>query len=271
MTRRTLLGWGRDAELAAGMRRALQRGQIQVHYQPQVSLATGDVVGLEALARWVHPSRGAVPPDEFIPTAERTGVVTAIDAHVLHEATQQLARWTALGLSDLTVAVNLSAASFRDPGLLTDVATAVHASCIPPERLHLEITESAVTPDIAFATERIARLRGLGVRVAIDDFGVRQSSLSYLHQCGVDMVKIDRSFIRDVVRDVRVTCLVDGMLKLFRHLGVTVVAEGISHAEQLEHLREAGCELGQGFHVGRPAAADLTTIRLQQARTQAEV
>lgn len=269
-TRPTLLRAGRDAEAAARIRAALRKGQITAFYQPQVDLGTGEILGLEALARWEHPKRGLVPPDEFVPVAERTGLIGEIDRAVLVQATRQLAEWTERGFGAITMAVNVSAQRFHDPELVRDVADVLHDSGIEPERIHLEITETAIIPDLSQAAEQITALRELGVKIAVDDFGAGQSSLAHLHRFSVDIIKIDRSFVEDVACDERVSRLVAGLVRLFDSVGVAVIAEGISGRAQFEHLREIGCPTGQGFHFARPrpaAEVDADLASRAQARS----
>lgn len=268
-TRPGLLQSGRDARVAAGLMRALRAGHLQVHYQPQVDLASHRVTGLEALVRWVHPSRGLVMPAEFIPAAEATGVVSAVDRFVLQEATHQLATWSREGYDDLTIAVNLSARRFADHDLVPDTAAALEASGLDPSRLHLEVTETAIIEDVTEAARKIDDLRRLGVRIAIDDFGAGASSLSYLHRFQVDVIKIDRGFVANVVEDARVGRLVAGMVRLFESIGVTVVGEGIADAEQYVHMTSLRCQIGQGHYIAMPGPADEIGQWLQRSRERA--
>lgn len=265
-TRPGLLRSGRDARVAAGLLRALRAGHLQVHYQPQVDLASRRVTGLEALVRWMHPSRGLVTPAEFIPAAEATGVINAVDRFVLQEATRQLAAWSREGYDDLTIAVNLSARRFADPDLVPDTAAALEASGLDPSRLHLEVTETAIIEDVTEAARKIGDLRRLGVRIAIDDFGAGSSSLSYLHRFPVDVMKIDRGFVANVVEDARVGRLVAGMVRLFESIGVTVVGEGIANAEQYVHMTSLRCQIGQGYYIAMPGPADEIEQWLSRSR-----
>ena len=267
-TRPGLLRSGRDARVAAGLVRALRHGDLEVHYQPQVDLATRRVTGLEALVRWAHPSRGLVPPSEFIPAAEATGVVNAVDRFVIQEATHQLAAWSREGYDDLTIAVNLSARRFADPALVPDTAAALEASGLEPSRLHLEVTETAIIEDVAEAARKIGALRRLGVRIAIDDFGAGSSSLSYLHRFPVDVMKIDRGFVANVAEDARVGRLVAGMVRLFESIGVTVVGEGIANAEQYVHMTSLRCQIGQGYYIAMPGPAEEIEQWLSRSRAR---
>jgi EAL domain-containing protein (putative c-di-GMP-specific phosphodiesterase class I) len=266
-TRPGMLRTGRDAQIAAHLRTALRTGQLEVHYQPQVALDSGDPVGVEALVRWRHPRKGLVPPDQFIPSAERTGVIADIDEYVLREAVQQLADWSARGLGDLSVAVNVSARRFHDRNLLGVIRDVVTSCTLDPARIHLEITETAVIEDPDGAARLITAIRALGVKVAIDDFGTGQSSLSYLHQFTVDIVKIDRQFVSTVVDDPKVSRLVAGLIRLFESIGVSVVCEGIEDTEQLVHMQALGGQTGQGYFFAKPAPADETwTYLTRQSR-----
>jgi EAL domain-containing protein (putative c-di-GMP-specific phosphodiesterase class I) len=267
-TRPGLLSSGHDARVSMQLRRALRRGDLEVHYQPQVDLESHRVVGVEALVRWAHPTEGLVAPVEFIPAAESTGTIDAVDRYVLHEATAQLAAWSRAGHEDLTMSVNLSAHRFQDPGLVDDIAAALRTTGIEPSRLHLEVTETAIIADVAQAARQIAALRALGVKIAIDDFGAGQSSLSYLHRFVVDVMKIDRGFTANVVEDPRVGRLVAGMVRLFESVGVTVVGEGIANAEQFVHMTSLRCQIGQGFYIARPAPADEITAWLDRSRAR---
>ena len=264
-----MLTAGQHAKTAMTLRRALRNNQMQVHYQPLLDLRTGEAVGVEALVRWVCPARGMVTPAEFIPAAEATGLINAVDRFVLGEATAQLGAWRRAGFTDLSMAVNVSASRLQDPGLVAETAAALAEADVDPCRLHLEITETAIIEDVAQASRQIERLRALGVKIALDDFGAGQSSMSYLNQFDIDIVKIDRAFVEHVADDPRVARLVAGMIRLFDSLGVTVVGEGLSTAEQYVHMAELNCEIGQGFYISRPADAAEMTAWLRGARLRA--
>ena len=250
--------------LKADLRLAVERGEIEPHYQPIVDLETGDVVGVEALARWNHPTRGMVPPDEFIPLAEESGLIVPLGLDLLRRACADTARWaTELGeRAPKNVSVNLSAHQVQHPGLVADVRTALRDSGLDPSALTLEITESVLLEDAEAAGATLAALKALGVRIALDDFGTGYSSLSYLHQFPVDVVKIDKSFI-DSLSDAaaRPSPLVGAIVNLGTLLGLGVTAEGIEDARQLSKLRAIGCQQGQGYYFARPiAAADLPGV-----------
>ena len=250
--------------LKADLRQAVERGEIEPHYQPIVDLDTGEVVGVEALARWNHPTRGMVPPNEFIPLAEETGLIVPLGLDLLRRACSDTARW-GVELGDRapkSVSVNLSAHQVQHPGLVADVRTALQESGLSPASLTLEITESVLLEDADAAGATLGALKALGVRIALDDFGTGYSSLSYLHQFPVDVVKIDKSFIDSLNdRSSRPSPLVGAIVNLGTLLGLGVTAEGIEDARQLSKLRSIGCQHGQGYYFARPiAAADLPGI-----------
>jgi len=243
--------------LAGDLRAAIAGGDLTLHYQPKLDLATGRVRGVEALVRWTHPTLGPLPPDQFIPLAERTGLIGALTRWALGAALRQCRAWRDAGL-DLTVAVNLSMWDLRDAGLPDTVAALLRAHGVPPACLRLELTESAVMGDAARALEVLARLRTLGARLAVDDFGTGYSSLAYLTRLPVDELKIDRSFVRDLAREgegAGTATLVASVVGLAHNLGLTVVAEGMEDAETLAVLTRLGCDVAQGYYVSRPLPA----------------
>ena len=244
-----------DREIA--LRLAIERGELEVYYQPIVSLDTWSVEGVEALVRWHHPTRGLVPPMEFIPLAEETGLILPLGRWVLQESCRQLQAWTNThpALQDLVVSVNLSPVQFRDEGLCDQVADVLAATGLPPGRLCLEVTETALMADVATTAVMLARLRSLGARVSIDDFGTGYSSLSYLKRLPVDFVKIDQSFVADLVDDAVDTEIVRSVIRLADTMGIKALAEGVENVQQLEALRALGCPLVQGYHLARPQPA----------------
>ena len=245
--------WFEDHRISGRLRTALDRGHVGAHYQPILSMETGEVLGFEALARWRHPTEGMLSPLSFIPAAERTGAIAELDSHVLAVATRDLASW---GDDRLWVAVNVSASRFAEPGLVDDVRRAVSDAGLRPCQVHLEITETAIIRDVTAAAEQISGLRAMGIRVVVDDFGAGQTSLSYLHQFGIDVIKIDRSFVVKTVTDPRAARLVSGVIRLFSAIGTEVVGEGISNAEEYVQMQSLGCKIGQGFYLGRPGPAE---------------
>ncbi|MGA2925263.1 MAG: EAL domain-containing protein [Solirubrobacteraceae bacterium] len=240
-------------ELESDLRRALERQQFYLQYQPIVELERGHITGVEALIRWRHPSRGIVAPLEFIPAAERTGLIVPIGRWVLQEACRQARDWEqAYPNAPLIMNVNLSARQLHDPRLIEDVAAALQSSGCEPRRLTLEITESVMMQDTDTTIARLNELTALGVGLAVDDFGTGYSSLSYLRRFPVGVLKVDKSFVDDVVASSGVSALTEGIVSLARALHLDVIAEGIETVEQAEHLRMMNCRLGQGYHFAKP-------------------
>ena len=243
-------------ELRADLQRALENGQFELHYQPIVRLADGHVAGMEALLRWHHPERGLVVPGDFIPFAEETGLIVPIGRWVLREACRQAVsvqrQWSQSGAEgNLYMCVNLSVKQLQHSDVISDVEDALGESGLQPQLLTLEITESMLIDDPDIAVVKLKELRALGVRVAMDDFGTGYSSLSYLSRFPVDVIKMDRSFLRpDTTREA--IDLSSAVVALGSSLALEVVAEGIELDEQLSRLRDLGCELGQGFHFAHP-------------------
>lgn len=237
------------------LRQALTDGQFTLYYQPKIDLKTGAIVGAEALLRWIHPERGIIPPAMFIPVAESNGFIVELTRWVLDEACRQNRAWQNDGLPAFSVAVNVSAADLRWPDLIDRVASTLIRSGLAPQYLEVEVTESMVMRDVEFVTGTLRRLRSLGVAIAIDDFGTGYCSLAYLKRFPVQRLKIDRSFVHDML------CVRDGyaipkvIIDLSRNLGVKVVAEGVETAQQLDALRELGCDEAQGYYLGRPSPA----------------
>ena len=242
-----------DTERA--LRAALDRDELRVYYQPLLNVATGRVTGAEALVRWQHPTRGLVPPMEFIPVAEETGQIGAIGAFVLTEACFEAARWAAGG-HPLTVSVNVAVGQLRDQGFVASVQAALAAAGLPAARLCLEVTESSMMRASGTETKALEELRRIGVRLAIDDFGTGYSSLSYLHQLPVDELKIDRSFINRIAAGNRDAHLVEAIMGMAHALGLEVVAEGVETAVQLDFLAELGCQQAQGYLFSPPIPAE---------------
>jgi EAL domain-containing protein (putative c-di-GMP-specific phosphodiesterase class I) len=222
-----------------------------VHVQPQARLESGAVVGVEALVRWPHPEFGWVPPDQFVPVAERSGLIGALTTHVLDSSLAAWTRWRAAG-HDISVAVNLSTRSLQDGDLVDEVARLLQRHGVPAGRLTLEVTESSVMADPARAIAVLHRLRDLGVRLSVDDFGTGYSSLSYLKRLPVHEVKVDRSFVTELREGHEDVAIVRAIIDLGRHLGLEVVAEGIEDRDCWDLLASMGCHLAQGWYLGRP-------------------
>jgi EAL domain-containing protein (putative c-di-GMP-specific phosphodiesterase class I) len=227
---------------------SLQSGEISMHYQPIVDLATSEVVGFEALMRWEHPERGQVPPGVFIPLAEQSDLIFELGSFALREAVAEASSWERTArASQLFVTVNLSARQFHDPDLLSIVEGALAESGLAPERLVLEITESVALVDVVWTTSVIEHLARLGVAIALDDFGTGYSSLSYLALLHPMIIKIDRSFVSPPRESAYNDTVLEAIVSLGQKLNMTVLAEGIETQGQLERLRALGCEVGQGF------------------------
>jgi EAL domain-containing protein (putative c-di-GMP-specific phosphodiesterase class I) len=241
--------------LAIQLRRGVERGELLVHYQPKVPLREGGERSVEALARWNHPQLGPIGPDAFIPLAERTGIITRLTEKVMESALGQCARWRREGL-EVAVAVNVSTRSLLDHNLPTMIRTMLDRYELPARALQVEITESRIVADLPRARATLDELRAMGVMIAIDDFGTGFSSLSQLQQLPIDEIKIDRSFVMRMDRDRNDAVLVRSIIELARNLGLRVTAEGVETEETTSTLRRLGCDFAQGFHVGRPMAAE---------------
>jgi diguanylate cyclase (GGDEF)-like protein len=253
-------------QLAGELQRAVERGELVVHYQPSVVLSSQKIAGVEALVRWQHPTHGLLAPSEFIHIAEETGLIIAIGRWVLREACEQAHRWQTEYPSDppITVAVNVSARQIHQPGLVEVVAEALRDSGLPPESLVLEITESLVMQNAELAIERLYELKALGVRLAIDDFGTGYSSLSYLRRFPVDILKIDKSFVDGVGQHGKERELAQSIIELGQTLNLEIVAEGVERADQLGWLKSRNCDLGQGFLFAHAITADSLRALLAQ-------
>jgi diguanylate cyclase (GGDEF)-like protein len=254
--------------LEAGLRRALERGEFSLHYQPLIDTSTRKTVGLEALVRWRHPERGLVPPADFIPLAEETGLILPLGEWVLRAACTQARAWQDAGLAPLTVAVNLSARQFRQRDLPEFIARVLKETGLRPEHLQLELTESCVMEDAAFAVEALGALQSEGVGVSVDDFGTGYSSLSYLKRLPIDSLKIDRSFVADAANNDEDAAIVSAIVLLARTLRLEVIAEGVETEEQLSLLRGLGCKKAQGYLFSRPLPADELETLLRKEETQ---
>lgn len=243
-------------ELETDLRRAVERDEIEVYYQPKVSVRTGEIYGVEALARWRRPGRGLVSPASFIHIAEETGLISSIGERVLERACEQTRLWQRrYGGTPRTVCVNLSARQLRSPGLVVSVRDTLARSGLAPDSLVLEITETVAVDDIRVNAETLRALKDLGVRLAVDDFGKGYSSLAYLKRLPVDLLKIDRTFVSGSGDGAADMMLVEAIMSFARALGLTVTAEGVETAEQFAALRGMGCDLAQGYYLSRPLPA----------------
>jgi len=241
--------------LDSALREAIERDELRAVYQVQRNLTNGSIVGLEVLLRWHHPKLGTVPPAQFIPHAERSGLIRAIGRWVLRESCIQGARWLEAGIDFGEIAVNISASQFRDAGFESMVTDALHESGLPADRLELEITESVLVSDTEELIEKMHALRKLGIRFAIDDFGTGYSSLRYLQRMPVDRLKLDQSFVARVAEDGNDRIIATAVIALGKALGLRVIAEGIEREEQAAAIAELGCREGQGYLYGVPLYA----------------
>jgi EAL domain-containing protein (putative c-di-GMP-specific phosphodiesterase class I) len=251
------------------LRTALEAGEFFLEYQPQMEIATGRITGIEALLRWQHPALGLVPPDRFIPIAENSGLILAIGEWVVRTACVQAKEWRSRGLGVAPVSVNVSALQFRQEGFCALIRRALRESGLPPEYLELELTESVLFSSADVMQTVLQELKAMGVALAIDDFGTGYSSLNYLKQFRVGKLKIDRSFIRDVVTDSDDATITKAIITMGRSMAMKVVAEGVETEAQLAFLREQGCDEIQGYYVSPPIgsgemAALLGTVSFAQ-------
>jgi diguanylate cyclase (GGDEF)-like protein/PAS domain S-box-containing protein len=243
-------------KIESALRNALERNEFVLHYQPQVHLGSGEIVGMEALIRWRHPELGMVAPDRFIGVAEETGLIVPIGAWVLRTACAQNKAWQEAGLGNLRVAVNLSARQFGAVDLVPNLETVLADTGLAPSCLEIELTESLFMSDITPAVETLHRIKALGVNLSIDDFGTGYSSLSYLSRFPIDVLKIDRSFVNDIGIDDNESPIVASIITLAHNLKLAVIAEGVETLAQLDYLRALGCDEMQGYYFSRPLPAD---------------
>ncbi|MBC7860874.1 MAG: EAL domain-containing protein, partial [Burkholderiaceae bacterium] len=252
--------------IEANLRRALERGELTLHYQPQIDLESGHMVGVEVLTRWTCPELGPVSPVEFIPVAEESGIIIPLGRWVLQTACRQTAAWRAAGLlgSIERVAVNLSACQTRDAGLMDDIHAILAETGLPRGLLELEITEGVLMENVHANLELMGQMQLAGIPLSIDDFGTGYSSMAYLKRFPIDQLKIDRSFVNDCPGDGE--AIATAIIAMAHSLNMTVVAEGVETAEQVAFLRRAGCDIVQGYYYARPMAAEQLTALLGEAR-----
>jgi diguanylate cyclase (GGDEF)-like protein len=241
--------------LESDLHQALKRGQFELHYQPKVDAASGRFRGAEALLRWKHPERGLIAPDDFIPLAEESGLIVPIGEWVVREACRQIRTWHSYGLPPVRIAVNVSATQFRQRDLIDIVRRALVDAGIHASRLEIELTESAVMSNPGESAETLAQLSRMGVAVSVDDFGTGYSSMSCLHRFPLDKLKIDRSFINDLMSSSEAAAVVQGIICLAHSLRLKVIAEGVETREQMEFLKSHGCDQYQGFYLSPPLPA----------------
>jgi diguanylate cyclase (GGDEF)-like protein len=254
-------------ESETGLRRALERQELRLHYQPIVSLATGRLAGLEALLRWQHPQRGLIPPAEIIPIAEETGLIAPIGRWVLREACRQVSAWRAQFPTDppLTVSVNLSGRQFAQPDLVEQIEQILQETGLNAGSLRLELTESVLMKHAECATTTLSQLQNLGVQVQIDDFGTGYSSLGYLQHSSLNTIKVDRTFVGRMGVNGDNSGVVRAIVALAHNLDMEVIAEGVETAEQLAQLKALECEYGQGNHISRPVDSEAAAAFIAKA------
>ncbi|MDH3212979.1 MAG: EAL domain-containing protein [Myxococcales bacterium] len=253
-----------NLQLESDLRKALDRSELLLHYQPKVELAGGRVVGFEALARWQHPKLGMIPPDTFVPVAEQAGLIVPLGEFVLRSACSQVREWREMGLPPLRISVNLSAHQFRTEELVETVTRVLRETPVSPRCLDVEITESAMMQNQKVTVSVLQKLKGIGITVSLDDFGTGYSSLSYLKGFPVDTVKIDRSFVRDLMTDPDDAAITAAIISMAKTLNLRVTAEGVETEEQLAFLRAHGCDEMQGYLFSPPMPADRATEMLRE-------
>jgi predicted signal transduction protein with EAL and GGDEF domain len=241
--------------LETGLRRAVEDGSLELHYQPQIDVRTGRIIGAEALLRWHHPQRGYISPTSFIPIAEDSGLIVPIGEWVLDRACAQAAYWQQAGLPKIPIAVNVSGVQFQRQDLRDVVKSKLEAYRIEPAMLHIEITETVIVSARERAVELLTELRSLGVRLALDDFGTGYSSLSYLKNFPIDTLKIDRSFVAEMLTDHTTASIIEAIISMTRVLGLSVIAEGVEDQAQFAFLQTIGCDAVQGFYVSAAVPA----------------
>jgi len=250
------------------LRKAIEQEQFLVFYQPIVDVTSRKTVGVEALVRWQHPTRGLVPPSDFIELAEQTGLITAIGQQILHRACEDVADWWRQGLGELTLHVNVSARQLGQVDLAETILDLLEANGLPPQALAIEVTESALIEDADAAEALFAQLKREGVSISLDDFGTGYSSLAYVKRFDVDHIKIDRSFVGGLPEDVSDCTLVEAILAIGDRLGTMVIAEGVETVAQLDWLAARGCLLMQGYYFGAPVSAKTIAARLREPPPQ---
>jgi len=241
-------------QLENELRHAIDDGQLTLHFQPQVSLVTGAITGVEALIRWAHPDRGLVPPDRFVPLAEECGLVSRVGDWVLHTACEHLSRWRSAGLPEITVAVNVSALQLQDVGIAARIERILSEFSVDPGRIELELTESALMRDVPQAVALVRELHGMGLRLAVDDFGTGYSNLAYLKRFPIGKLKIDKGFVMGLPDDSGDNAIVESLIRLAHGLGQVVLAEGVETERQARFLQTRGCDFLQGFYFSRPVS-----------------
>jgi len=252
--------------IEGGLRVALDRQELSLHYQPKVDLRTGAIVGVEALLRWQHPERGFIPPAQFVPIAEDSGLILPIGRWVLREACRQSRAWLDAGLPPMPMAVNISAIEFRSQDFIDSIRTVLQETKLEPQCLELELTESVLMKYAESTVSMLKALKSIGVQLAVDDFGTGYSSLSYLSQFPVDSLKVDQSFVQEISSKANDAVIVSAVISMGNSLKKRVIAEGVETREQLDFLTTAGCEEAQGYYFSAPMVAEQFAALLE-ART----
>lgn len=253
-----------QVSMESQLRRALHSKEFTLFFQPKINLKTGKISGLEALVRWFPPNEAPVPPCEFIPIAERMGLIGALDNWVLQEACHQLSQWQKDGMGDMNVSINLSAQQFRDPELVSTIEKTIHAAELEGGSIEIEVTETLLMENFEMAINALSQLRDMGVKVAIDDFGTGYSSLQYLKTLPIDTLKIDRCFIRDIEENPEDQSIVSAIIEMGHNLDLLVVAEGAEKEESIRYLRDRHCDLVQGYYFYKPMSGRDVTALLQK-------
>ncbi|MCL5103157.1 MAG: EAL domain-containing protein [Armatimonadetes bacterium] len=241
--------------LEHSLRRALERDELLLHYQPQVDIRTGETRGSEALVRWQHPEYGLVPPGKFISLAEETGLIVPMSKWILKAACARNKAWQEAGYLPISIAVNISAKHFHEEDLARTIAKVLADTGLDPQYLELELTESALMQNPEVAVDVLGKLKQMGVRISVDDFGTGYSSLSYLKRFPIDAVKIDQSFVRDITTNPDDAAIAGAVVAMAHSLKLRVIAEGVETLEQLEFLRSLKCDEIQGYFISRPVIA----------------
>jgi EAL domain-containing protein (putative c-di-GMP-specific phosphodiesterase class I) len=244
------------SKLEASLRRAVEQEEFFLNYQPRVNLFTGELVGAEALIRWHHPELGTVSPARFITLAEETGLIVPISNWVLQTACRQNKAWQDNGLKPIRISVNISSKHIKQDGAILAIRELLEQSGLPPEYIEMEITEGALIDGTDMALVVMEQLKEMGLRLSLDDFGTGYSSLTYLKRFPIDSVKIDQSFVRNLTTNPDDAAIARAVVAMTHSLNLTVVAEGVETLQQLQFLKELGCDEAQGYFVGRPIAAE---------------
>ncbi|NHC06099.1 putative bifunctional diguanylate cyclase/phosphodiesterase [Azonexus fungiphilus] len=258
-------------DMEGNLRRALERDELQVYYQPLVDLGSGAIVGAEALVRWSHPRIGMIQPGEFIPLAEDTGLIIPLGQLVLRRVCTDIRDWQASGLPPIKISLNLSARQFRQDDLSACIREVLDETGVEGRLLAFELTESMVMHDVENTLDTLRELKALGATISLDDFGTGYSSLSYLKRFPIDTLKIDRSFVRDIHQDGDDAAIAHAVIAMAHKLGIKVIAEGVECPAQLDLLREFGCDELQGYYFSRPVPVEEFTLMLRQARSLADL